>query len=37
MIRLDPKKARLLWGEMQKPKLEPLMCEEALIYDVADY
>jgi len=37
MIRLDPKKARLLWGEMQKPKLEPLKCEEALIYDVADY
>jgi acetyl esterase/lipase len=37
MLRLDPKKARLLWGEMQKPKLEPLKCEEALIYDVADY
>jgi acetyl esterase/lipase len=37
MVRLDPKKARLLWGEMQKPKLEPLKCEEALIYDVADY
>jgi hypothetical protein len=37
MIRLDPKKARLLWGEMQKPKLEPLKCEETLIYDVADY
>jgi acetyl esterase/lipase len=39
MLRLDPKKARLLWGEMtmMKPKLEPLKCEEALIYDVADY
>jgi acetyl esterase/lipase len=37
MVRLDSKKARLLWGEMQKPKLEPLKCEEALIYDVADY
>jgi acetyl esterase/lipase len=37
MLRLDPKKARLLWGEMQKQKLEPLKCEEALIYDVADY
>jgi hypothetical protein len=37
MVRLDPKKARLLWGEMQKPKLERLKCEEALIYDVGDY
>ncbi|HEX2488571.1 MAG TPA: alpha/beta hydrolase [Blastocatellia bacterium] len=37
MVRLDPKKARLLWGEMQKPILEPLKCEEALIYDVGDY
>jgi acetyl esterase/lipase len=37
MVRLDPKKARLLWGEMRKPKPEPLKCEETLIYDFADY
>ncbi|HMB29168.1 MAG TPA: alpha/beta hydrolase [Blastocatellia bacterium] len=37
MVRLDQKKARLLWGEMLKPKLEPLKCEEPLLYDVADY
>ena len=37
MVRLNPKKARLLWGEMQKPKLEPLNCNETLLYDVADY
>jgi hypothetical protein len=39
MVLIDPKKARLLWGEMLmwKPKLEPLKCEEALLYDVADY
>lgn len=41
MVLIDPKKARLLWGEMlmRKPKLdlEPLKCEEALLYDVADY
>src|SRR5262247_368184 len=37
LVRLDQKKARLLWGEMQKPKLEPLKCEETLLYDVADY
>src|SRR5262245_65714822 len=37
MVRLDPKKARLLWGEMLKPKLEPIKCEETLLYDVAEY
>jgi acetyl esterase/lipase len=37
MVRIDQKKARSLWGEMRKPKLEPLKCEETLLYDVADY
>src|SRR5215510_3126250 len=37
LVRLDTKKARLLWGEMLKPRLEPIKCEETLLYDVADY
>jgi len=37
LVRLDPKKARSLWGEMRKPNLTPLKCEEALLYDVDDY
>jgi acetyl esterase/lipase len=37
LVRLDPKKARSLWGEMRKPKMEPLRCEEALLYDITDY
>ena len=37
LIRLDRAKARSLWGEMQKPKLAPLKCEETLVYDVSDY
>jgi hypothetical protein len=37
LVRLDQKKARSLWGEMRKPKLEPLRCEETLLYDITDY
>jgi hypothetical protein len=37
LVQLDQKKARLLWGEMRKPRLEPLRCEEALLYDIGDY
>ncbi|HZF38804.1 MAG TPA: alpha/beta hydrolase, partial [Blastocatellia bacterium] len=37
LVRLDQKKARWLWGQMPQPALAPLKCEDALIYDVADY
>jgi acetyl esterase/lipase len=37
LIRLNPMKARLLWGEMHKLKLAPLRCEDTLVYDVSDY
>jgi acetyl esterase/lipase len=37
LISLDPAKARSLWGEMWKPKLAPLRCEDTLVYDVSDY
>jgi acetyl esterase/lipase len=37
LARIDRKKARQLWGEMVQPKLEPIKCEETLVYDVSDY
>lgn len=37
LIGLDPAKARSLWGEMRKPMLPPLRCEDTLIYDISDY
>ena len=37
LIRLDPAKARALWSKMQKPTLNPLRCEETLVYDISDY
>jgi len=37
LIGLAPAKARSLWGEMQKPKLSPLRCEETLVHDISDY
>lgn len=37
LIGLNPAKARSLWGEMLKPKLAPLRCEDTLVYDISDY
>ncbi|HKC88554.1 MAG TPA: hypothetical protein VKG02_21395, partial [Blastocatellia bacterium] len=37
LVRLDQRKARSLWGEMLRPNLAPLKCEDLLLYDVADY
>jgi acetyl esterase/lipase len=37
LVRIDQKKARLLWGEMLRTELAPLRCEDTLIYDVKDY
>jgi acetyl esterase/lipase len=37
LARIDPKKARLLWGEMPKPELAPRKCEDTLIYDLLNY
>ncbi|HEY6402246.1 MAG TPA: alpha/beta hydrolase [Blastocatellia bacterium] len=37
LVRIDQKKARLLWGEMQKPELTPRRCEDTLVYDVLNY
>jgi hypothetical protein len=37
LLQLDPKKARSFWGEMDKPMLAPLKCEDTLVYDVSDY
>jgi acetyl esterase/lipase len=37
LVRIDRKKARLLWGEMPKPELAPLKCEDTLLYDLLNY
>jgi len=37
LVRIDRKKARLLWGEMPKPELAPLRCEDTLLYDLFNY
>src|SRR5262245_46885377 len=37
LIRLAPAKARLLWNEMEKPRLVQLKCEDSLVYDVSLY
>jgi acetyl esterase/lipase len=37
LVRIDRRKARLLWGEMRKPELAPLSCEDTLVYDVLKY
>ncbi len=37
LLRLDPLKARVLWNEMEKQKLVPLVCEDSLVYDMSLY
>ncbi len=37
MLPIDPDKARELFGQMVKPALAPLTCDDALVYDPSDY
>lgn len=37
MSSVDPEKARELFGQIPKPRLEPLDCKDALVYDVSDF
>ncbi|HUA20193.1 MAG TPA: hypothetical protein VMB25_15705 [Bryobacteraceae bacterium] len=37
MLPVDPAKARELFGDIAPPMLAPLTCDDALVYDVADY
>src|SRR6185369_17253717 len=37
LIEIAPRKARALWGEVEKPKLPPLICGETLVYDISEY
>ncbi len=37
MAAIDPRKSRELFQELQKPQLSPLTCDDALVYDVADF
>ena len=37
MLPLDPSKARELFGQMVKPTLAPLTCDDALVYEPSDF
>jgi hypothetical protein len=37
MLPLDPPKARELFGQIVKPTLAPLTCDDALVYEPSDY
>lgn len=37
MLPLDPSKARELFGQIVKPALPPLTCDDALVYEPSDY
>jgi hypothetical protein len=37
MLPLEPSKARDLFGQMLKPTLAPLTCDDALVYDPSDF
>ncbi len=37
MLKLDAARARVLFGEMSRPALQPLSCRDALVYDVSAY
>jgi hypothetical protein len=37
MLALDPSKARDLFGQMVKPALAPLTCDDALVYEPAEF
>jgi hypothetical protein len=37
MLPLDPASARKLFGEIARPMLSPLTCDDALVYDLSDF
>jgi hypothetical protein len=37
MLALDPANARKMFGEIARPRLSPLTCDDALVYDVSDF
>jgi len=37
MLPLDPANARKLFGEIARPTLAPLTCDDALVYDLSDF
>ena len=37
MLPLDPVNARKLFGEIARPMLAPLTCDDALVYDLSDF
>lgn len=37
MLSLDPAKARELFGQIVKPSLVPLICDDALVYDPSEF
>ncbi len=37
MLAIDKQKARELFGEIPRVQLQPLNCEDALVYDVSDF
>jgi hypothetical protein len=37
MLRIDPAKARELFGEITRPTLAPLTCDDALVYEPSDF
>jgi len=37
MLALEPANARKLFGEIARPRLSPLTCDDALVYDLSDF
>lgn len=37
MLPLDPTKARMLFGQIPRPMLSALTCDDALVYDLSDF
>jgi hypothetical protein len=37
MLSIDKHKARELFGDIPKPKLQPVNCEDGLVYDLSDF
>lgn len=37
MLSIDKRKARELFAEIGRPRLEPVNCEDALVYDLSDF
>jgi len=37
MLAVDPQRARVMFGEIRRPQLPPLSCNESLEYDLSDF